>query len=172
MTKKSIERLVCVVAGCVLTFLVQNLYCFFAHFNGDWSTVAAIVAAVAAVAGVFVSAITYRNSVSRNRKIETLKEFSSIRERYPNVSPDAPQPVNDATRTEYLKAMERFCTGVNLGLYDIEVVKNISGQMLVTQYENYMGNFVAEKREKSKTIPPEDLYCQYEDVIKKLKEKM
>lgn len=116
-----------------------------------------------------MSAITYHNSVSRNRKIETLKELSLIRERYPNVSPNAPNPVDEATRTEYLKAMERFCTGVNLNLYDIEVVKNISGQMLVKQYKDYMGSFVAEKREKSKTIPPEDLYCQYEAVIKKLK---
>lgn len=66
--------------------------------------------------------------------------------------------------------MERFCTGVNIKLYDIHVVDKMVGSMLITQYDSYMKDFI-DKR-KNKTIQkanPNDIYKQYKGVIENLK---
>lgn len=164
MWRKCLWPLLWIVVGGALALIIENLL---KSAECDVGAVEVLVAVI----GVAVSAITHYDSVDRARKLDTLNKFSAIREKFPNVNPKAKNPVDDDVRTEYLNVMERFCTGIEENLYDIGVIRKTSGRMLVKQYKDYMGSFVAAKRGKSKTIPPEDLYCQYEAVIKKLKEK-
>lgn len=131
-----------------------------------WDAVGAVGTILAAV----IAVLTYRNSVERQKKQDTIREFSKIREKYPNLSPKAHNPVSDDVRIEYLKEMERFCTGVLIKLYDIHVVDKMVGSMLITQYDSYMKDFI-DKR-KNKTIQkanPNDIYKQYKGVIENLK---
>ena len=131
----------------------------------SWDAVGATGTILAAVIAVG----TYRNSVKRQKKQDTIREFSIIRERYPNLSPKAHNPVPDNVRTEYLKEMERFCTGVNIGLYDIRVVDKMAGTMLYTQYTNYLESLIKERKEKTiQNGQADSVYREYADFIEQI----
>lgn len=123
----------------------------------------AIFASFISAVGVFVSVIIYLNTVNNKKKILTIQEFSKIREKYPNMSS---KYANNNERLEYLKEMERFFVGIHYKIYDIEIVKDMSGHLLVKQYDSYMKDLVQSRRElKSKF----SAYEQYEETIKKIR---
>ena len=125
--------------------------------------VIAIIAIVVSVCGVFVSAIIYLHTVNREKKILTIKEFMKIREKYPNLSSEH---VTDEVRLEYLKEMERFCVGIFNNIYDIKIITDMSGHLLVKQYDSYMKDFMLSRRKnKSETWK----YKRYEETIQKIK---
>ena len=126
----------------------------------------AIFAAFISAVGVFVSAIIYLNTVNRQKKILTIQEFSKIRERYPDVSPNV---ASNDDRLEYLKEMERFCVGINNKIYDIEIVRDMSGHLLVKQYDSYMKDLVQSRRELRSKF---SAYERYEETIEKLKKSL
>jgi len=123
----------------------------------------AIFALFISAVGVFVSVIIYLNTVNHQKKILTIQEFSKIRERYPDVSPNV---TSDDNRLEYLKDMERFCVGIHNNIYDIEIVRDMSGHRLIKQYDSYMKDFVQSRRKISSTFLA---YERYEETIEKLK---
>ena len=125
--------------------------------------VIAIIAIVVSVCGVFVSAIIYLHTVNREKKILTIKEFLKIREKYPNLSSDY---VTDEVRLDYLKEMERFCVGVDNNIYDLKIITDMSGHLLVKQYDSYMEDFILSRR---KGESEHWKYNRYEDTIKKIK---
>lgn len=128
------------------------------------------VGAVGTVFAAIIAAWTYRSSVKRQRKQDTIREFSAIREKYPNLSPKAHNPVSDEVRIAYLKEMERFCTGVNIGLYDIHVVERMAGTMLTTQYDNYLDALVKERKKTVQNANADDIYREYKEFIKQIRE--
>lgn len=128
------------------------------------------IGAVGTILAAIIAVLTYRSSVKRQKKQDTIREFSRIREKYPNLSSKAPNPVLDEERIKYLKEMERFCTGVNIGLYDIHVVDKMAGTMLITQYDNYMDRLIKERKDKTiQNANPDNIYYEYADLIKKLR---
>lgn len=127
------------------------------------------IGAVGTVLAAIIAVLTYRSSVKRQKKQDTIREFSRIREKYPNLSPQAPNPVPDEERIKYLKEMERFCTGVNIGLYDIHVVDRIAGAMLITQYDKYLRDFIEKRRQKTvQNAQTDSIYCEYIKLIEKI----
>lgn len=164
MSGKIFYSLLWMILGGLVVLVIIALF-FQKDSKPDWN----MVAALAAIIGVVCSAITYLASANRARKIETLKEFSIIREKYPNINPEAKNPVSEEKRDEYLKSMERFCTGINMGVYDIDVLRETAKSFLLTQYDNYVKDIILRKREQSKNATPENLYCQYEKVINHLR---
>lgn len=129
----------------------------------DWNEALPMVISVAAL---IATVCIHIHEVKREKQILTMSEVSRIRRRYPNMNPKAKHPVSDKIRLKYLREMERFCTGVNNGVYDFETLQKLSGHFLYTQYNKYMRDFVR-KRRKSKE-ESEWKYNQYEKVMKKL----
>ena len=95
MMKKLICHFIEIALGGVLGYIIAIIRHQY-QISWDWN----MIAALAAVIGVIVSSITYWHSVERAKKIETLKELSAIREKYPNVSPKSSEPVSDGEREE------------------------------------------------------------------------
>lgn len=122
-----------------------------------------IVKDLAPVAAALISVLVYRHTVTRERKINTMKAFSKIRMKYPNMSPYAENKVCDSIRKHYLKEMEFFCTGVNSKIYDIRIVKKMSRSYLIDQYFKYLRKYVNNIRS---TQP--NAYSEYLKVINKL----
>jgi len=82
------------------------------------------------------------------------------------MSPNANSATTDKERLDYLKEMERFCTGVNNKIYDLNIISQMSGNLLIKQYDHYMYDIINQRRE---SIYEEWKYIQYEKVIRKLK---
>lgn len=122
-----------------------------------------ISAILISAVGILFSLITCCKTVNREKKILTIQEFSKIREKYPNMSS---KYANNNERLEYLKEMERFCVGIHYKIYDIEIVKDMSGHLLVKQYDSYMKDLVQSRRELRSKF---SAYEQYEETIKKIR---
>lgn len=124
-------------------------------------TVAAIVSALAAVIAAVISVIIYLHTINRERKLYTTQEFFKLRDKYPNL-----YNATQDKRLQYLKEMERFCTGVNNKVFDIKIIKQMSGHFLVKQYDDYMQELIYSRRNDNEN---EWKYIEYEKVINKLK---
>lgn len=131
--------------------------------NSDWTS---LIALIISIIGVAVSIFNYLSTVKRENKINTLKEFSNIRNKYSNLSPYAANCVSDDIRKKYLREMERFCTGVNVKVYDIKILYKMSGHFLITQYDTYLCELIKSVRSEENDCWK---YCQYEKFIDKLK---
>lgn len=122
-----------------------------------------VVSGLSAVVAIIISIMLYRHGLKRERKTDTLRVFSEIRKKYYNT-----KTLDEKEKLMYLNELEYFATGVNENIYDIRIVKKISGGRLIKQYENWIADFIQIRRSKfgnSKT------YCEYEKMIKKLKKK-
>ncbi|QHI71759.1 DUF4760 domain-containing protein [Aminipila terrae] len=115
--------------------------------------------------GVIISVIIYYRMTRRTLILETIKEYSNIRNKYSNPSDNDIIP--EDKRKAYLQEMERFCTGIQLGLYDINTLSKISGHRLIEQYKKY-GKVIIEESKMKKDTEADSLYCQYETTIKEL----
>jgi len=95
------------------------------------------------VAATVISLLTHRSILKRDKKINTIAEFSKIRTKYPDLSCMKAAKCRSwcefkRKRIAYLKEMEFFCVGLNNGVFDINILKKMSGHLLVTQYRRYM----------------------------------
>ena len=62
---------------------------------------------------------------------------------------------------KYLATVERFATGVNTGIYDVEVVNKMGGQFLCEQYET-LRPIIKHKRQKDRN---EYIYAEFRDMV-------
>ena len=85
----------------------------------------------AAVASFIATVFIHRKTVERQRKIETIAAYSAIREKQPVSIKNASNKEID----DYLLDMEFFCVGINNGIYDVKILKEMSGKRLLGQYE-------------------------------------
>ncbi len=67
---------------------------------------------------------------------------------------------------DYLNSMEALASGVNLGIYDVAVVSNLRGTVIVRTWELYRPWI--EARRAFLSMP--SLYCQLEELAGKVKE--
>lgn len=150
------------IVGAVVGAVAVAAFSYFKSVNWcsvDWN----VIGAFGTVLAVGIAAITYIDTVGRESKLETIREFSRIRSQFSDLG-----SASDKERTEYLKEMERFCTGINLGLYDINTLITMAGSMLTTQYNDYMKDLIENKREHARNAKPEKIYSEYESFIKKV----
>lgn len=90
----------------------------------------ALLANISTVIAAILSVVVYRNTVNRERKILTVDHWKELRQKYSGGFPE-----NDEERHQYLRDMEFFCVGINSGIYDIKIVKKMSGKLMLKQYE-------------------------------------
>lgn len=121
-----------------------------------------VIAALVSVAGAVISVVIYLRTVKREAKIATLNVLRNLRGKYPDFGYKT-----DDEKTQYLKEMEFFCTGVNEKIYDINIVKKMSRTFLLSQYECVFKEFI---KERKADVGQKNIYCEYENVIKKLRE--
>lgn len=121
-----------------------------------------IITALIAVAGFVLSVIIYKRTLNRERRLDTLKTLSELRVKFSKPG---------TTNTKYLKALEFFATGVNQGIYDINIVKKMSGNRLVKQYDENLRDLVEKKRQKKDGSIDSEAYVQYETMIEELRKK-
>lgn len=115
--------------------------------------IATISASVIAGVAFVVSSITYVQTTRRERKIKTLdyweaiqpsliearKSLSSIHQGEWS-SNDARKHLNSPNLeliTKGINAFERLATGVNLDIYDLNVLNKLAGKMIVDSYVAY-----------------------------------
>lgn len=102
-----------------------------------------VVSGLSAVVAIIISIMLYRHGLKRERKTDTLRVFSEIRKKYYNT-----KTLDEKEKLMYLNELEYFATGVNENIYDIRIVKKISGGRLIKQYENWIADFIQIRRSK------------------------
>ena len=122
-----------------------------------------IISGIAAAVAIIISIILYRHGLDRERRTDTLKCFSEIRRKYFNT-----KGLSDKEKLKYLNELEYFATGINAKIYDIKIVKKMSGSRLIRQYDNWASEFVQYRR---KQFGNDKSYCEYEKMIEKLRKK-
>lgn len=81
-----------------------------------------IASGISAAVAVVISIAIYRHGLNRERRTDTLKNLSEIRRQYFNT-----KTLDDKEKLKYLNELEYFATGVNEKIYDIKIVKKMSG---------------------------------------------
>lgn len=120
-----------------------------------------IISGIAAAMAIIISITLYMHGLNRERKVDTLKSFSEIRKKYFNT-----KTLDDKEKLKYLNELEYFSTGVNEKIYDIKIVKKMSGSRLIRQYENWAAEFIHYRRNR---FANGKAYYEYEKMIKSLK---
>ena len=121
-----------------------------------------IISGAAAAVAIIISIVLYLHGLNRERKLDTLKLLSEIRRKYFNT-----KSLDDKQKLQYLNELEYFATGVNAKIYEIKIVKKMSGSRLLKQYENWIATFIQRRKAK---YGNNNAYCEYEKMIKKLKD--
>lgn len=122
-----------------------------------------IISGVSAAVAIIISITLYRHGLKKERKMDTLKSLSEIRKNYFNTN-----TLNHNEKLKYLNELEYFATGVNEKIYDIKIVKKMSGNRLIKQYDNWAGDFIKFRR---KSHGNNKTYYEYEKMINRLKKK-
>ena len=134
--------------------------------------------AVAVVVFFITSAQAKRATVEQTEQENvraTLTDFANLRREHQGF--DVICEEHPERRTEVLKAylgdLERFAVGCNRGAYDLSVVNEMSGGILVGQYRQYFREFINERRRLNKltsAVVTEALYKEYVIMMKRLHE--
>lgn len=122
-----------------------------------------IISGMSAVVAIIISIALYRHGLNRERRTDTLKNLSEIRRRYFNT-----KALDEKEKLKYLNELEYFATGVNEKIYDINIVKKMSGSRLIRQYDNWIAEFIQVRRSQ---FGNNRAYCEYEKMIKTIKRK-
>lgn len=118
-----------------------------------------ILADWAAVAGAITSVVVYCQTLQRDRKLATINKVNEIRCKYPEVD-----PLPEDGKLQYLREMEFLCTGINEGIYDLNILKRMSGRLFLSQYNN-LKPFLQKREENPKA---KDAWSEYKSVMEKL----
>ena len=104
----------------------------------------------------------------------TLTDFSNLRRPYQEIRTKIEASDEKGKRTvikNYIRELERFAVGCNIGAYDLEVVNKMSGGTLLSDYNMYLRQFIQRARRELKPqslIRPEALYSEVELMIRNL----
>ena len=81
-------------------------------------------------------------------------------------------PGGEEELTAYLRELERFCAGVLEGVYDLDVVVSLAGNLLLSQYDGFMRQLIEERRRQTHQQASKDtIYLDYITVIEQIRKK-
>ena len=120
-----------------------------------------IISGFAAVVAIAISLWTYKHRIEKERKTDTIRKLSEIRNTYFNT-----KNLEKKDKLKYLNELEFFAIGIKEDIYDIDIVSKMSGSRLIKQYDKWANEFIKERR---KLNNHDKAYCEYEEMIKKLK---
>ena len=131
------------------------------------------IGAIGTIAALFHAIRSYNKDVKIGQQQRTVEAYLPIREKYYELT-EKLKTLGDKDREmllkEYLSEMEILSAGVNSGAYSLDYINRVSGGKLVRQYENITKEFIKRRRtnKKQHNIDPEDIYCEYETMMKAL----
>lgn len=149
-------------------------------------SIGSLVGGIGSLIAVAIAIYVYKKTSEEDRKIQernvelervraTLRDFPSMRRNNVGFEQELAS-LSGEDREKFLIAtlgqIEQFAVGINIGAYSLDIVSRMSGGMLINQYEKHFKSFIKRRRAKGHPkIPSEKLYCEYEEMIKKLYEK-
>lgn len=101
----------------------------------------------------------------------TLTEFASLRRAYQQLENELTADNREAKLKSYLSDMERFAVGCTHKAYDVDIVNDMSGGMLINQYQKYFREFITERRRVVRLdgkVTPWNIYSDYERMMKQI----
>ena len=110
---------------------------------------------------VVVSVIVFFLGLQHQKKLDTVNRLTTLRMKYINMS-DA----KTKQKHNYLRELEFFATGINTHVYSYGIVKRMSRARLISQYNNWMRNFIEDMRKDKNN---KNAYKECEIMIEKLK---
>lgn len=120
------------------------------------------------LASIFISVLalafsiyTYLHGLNRERTLDTINAFSAIRLKYYRWD-----DLNNEQRARYMSELEFFAAAANKGMYDIGIVKTMSGIRMVKLYDRYLQSYISESRTKHNNP---NYYSELEEMIEKLR---
>ena len=134
---------------------------------------------VGTLISVIVAVVSIANNNKRTKKQSTLEAFTQFKENaepYENTihgysSDDINKIIQQHEQgsepekwdeiKKYLATVERFATGVNTGIYDVEVVNKMAGYFLCEQYKT-LYPIIEYKRQKDQN---EYIYAEFRDMV-------
>lgn len=108
-----------------------------------------------------LSIYTYFHGLNRERTLDTISAFSNIRLKYYRWN-----DLNNEQRARYMSELEFFATAANKGMYDINIVKTMSGTRMVKLYDRYLQSYTSESGTKYNNP---NYYSELEEMIEKLR---
>ena len=121
-----------------------------------------IISGFAAVVAIVISLWTYSHGIERERKADTIRKLSEIRNTYFNT-----KGLGNKDKLKYLNELEFFAIGIKENIYDINIASKMSGSRLIGQYDSWAAELIKERRKDKKHSTA---YCEYEKMIKDLKD--
>lgn len=121
-----------------------------------------IISGFAAVVAIVISLWTYSHGIERERKADTIRKLSEIRNTYFNT-----KGLGNKDKLKYLNELEFFAIGIKENIYDINIASKMSGSRLIGQYDSWAAELIKERRKGKKHSTA---YCEYEKMIKDLKD--
>lgn len=125
-----------------------------------WTIIGVLLATV-------ISIWTHCSILKSEKRVATIEFLSKIRIKYPNLK--SKKTANCTSEEElaeirkaYLNEMEFLCVGIRKGVFDLKIVDEMSGHLLVRQYKEYMKTMVENFSEE------EWKYSSYKEIMEKL----
>lgn len=139
-----------------------------------WTILKEDGANILAVIAIVLSVVIYLVSPRHEKVRATLEAFPAIRASFhgllaqagmtpDNLDLDAEELV--AVLRRYLTQLEYFAVGVNEHAYSLRIVERVSGTLMIRQYQQFLGAYVARRRELR---GQRTLYLEYERMMKQL----
>lgn len=156
---------------CYMSISVQRVL-----YSGDFWTA---LGSVGTLISVIVAVVSIVNNNKRTKKQSTLEAFTQFKknaEPYENTihgysSDDINKIIQQHEQgsepekwdeiKKYLATVERFATGVNTGIYDVEVVNKMGGYFFCEQYKT-LYPIIEYKRQKDQN---EYIYAEFRDMV-------
>jgi len=130
--------------------------------------IGAIIAAIAIVWAIF----EFRNNVKTTRIERTFNVFPAIREEYFDLKKKIflngeMTKEGEQLLREYLSKMERFSVGVHCKIYDVSIINQMSGRVLMGQYNSFIRDYISKRIDGGMASTT---YCEYEKFMKEIAE--
>lgn len=133
---------------------------------------------VGTVVAVIMLIVTLKENSRNSRKERiknTVKDFPIQRDEMRDLGRRIKKYKNSCNKKNqilrnYAIKMDNFAVGINEGVYELDIVNKMSGGVLLQNYEEYLRDYICEKRKNAsgRFVHQEDIYGNYEIMINKL----
>ena len=121
-----------------------------------------LVGVLVAIVALVITIVIYMKEMKRTKRVETHREINELFDFYHNMN----DKKNYQERVHFMSKIDRFAVPVNEKLFDIEIVKRRASKFLIDQYNDYMKEYIEQRRKQFKD---DKYYENIEELISKLK---
>lgn len=165
------------LCGSSLVLLVLNTVLLFFVLSPSTQMITkimlSVIGDVIAILTFGLGVYTYKKNKQAERIRKTIEDFPIVRNDLGNLTERLGvcfKSEQASILKDYAVKMDRFAVGVNNGAYDLEIINQMSGGVLIQHYMQYLAVYIAEARKKNagKYVNTLEIYSNYETMIQKL----